>query len=395
MRILALNFNLKGLGTYRRSFYFSRELARAGHEVTMVTVSRTSRFKRCVSWKQDWIREFSEPRGDGPWVRLIEGPAWGYRALPGWGSGPLDIWQRVRELQTGEYDAVLGFEHHPNISWPVYLTRRSKSFRFVSDWCDWYGGSSNHFHGWKLAHRIDSFLEERIRCAADCVSVTSRVLFDRALSIGIRPEKIVHIPAGAAPDYIVPIEIKQARRQVALPEDALIVAAVRNGDMCREVRILRELLRRVPNAFFLALGRFPALAMSLAERFGIARHIIPTGWVSDEDYPRYLASADVCFCPLEDSRNDRARWPAKVLDYLTAGRATVTNEVGEVADLFQKRPVGVLAGHGSEEFAESIAGLLSDPDHRQELGNSARQVMVQEWDYRLRGPLIAGLMVGA
>lgn len=381
------------MGTYRRSFYFSRELARAGHEVTMVTVSRTSRFQRRVSWKRGWIGECAEPRGEGPWIRLIEGPAWGYRALPGWGSGPLDIWQRMRELQTGNYDAVLGFEYHPNVSWPVYLTRPWKHFRFVSDWCDWYGGSSNCYRGWKLAHRIDSHLEERIRHAADCVSVTSRVLFERALTIGIRREKIVHIPAGAATDYIVPLERKLARRQTKLPEKALIVAAVRSGDMCREVQIFREVLRRVPDALFLMLGSSSEPAMDLAARFEISNHIISTGWVRDEDYPRYLGSADVCFCPLEDSRNDCARWPAKILDYLTAGRATVTNAVGEVADLFQKQPVGVLAGYGCDEFAESIAGLLRDSNRRQELGESARQVMVRDWDYRLRGPLIEGMMV--
>jgi glycosyltransferase involved in cell wall biosynthesis len=273
------------------------------------------------------------------------------------------------------------------------LTRPWKHFRFVSDWCDWYGGSSNKFRGWKLAHSIDSHLEEKIRLVADCVSVTSRVLFDRALSIGIRREKIVHIPAGAATDYIVPLDEKQSRQQMKVPEDAPMIMAVRNGDMCREVLIFREVLRRVRDAFFLMLGSPSAAAMDLAERSGIASRIISTGWVRDEDYPRYLGCADVCFCPLEDGRNDRARWPAKILDYLTAGRATVTNAVGEVADLFQNHAVGVIAGTSCEEFAESIVGLLRDPHRRRELGSSARQVMLDEWDYRLRGPLIEGMMV--
>src|SRR5580693_1870406 len=44
MQILALNFTEKGVGTYLRAFYFCRELARAGHEVTLATVSRAFAF---------------------------------------------------------------------------------------------------------------------------------------------------------------------------------------------------------------------------------------------------------------------------------------------------------------------------------------------------------------
>lgn len=161
MRILALNFTEKGVGTYLRAFYFSRELARAGNEVTLATVSRSSRFQRGISYKRGWIGEASEPRGEGPWIRLIEGPAWGNRALPGSGWGPLDIWGRIRELETSNYDAVLGFEYQPNVSWPVYLTQRRKNYAFYSDWCDWFGGSSNRFCGWKLAHRVDAYFEEK------------------------------------------------------------------------------------------------------------------------------------------------------------------------------------------------------------------------------------------
>ena len=394
MRILALNFNQKGMGTYCRSYHFSRELARAGHHVTLVTVSRHSRFRRAVSWKRDWIGECDAPHGEGPWIRLIEGPSWGNRALPGWGSAPLDIWGRIRELQFGEYHAVLGFEHHPNVSWPVYLTRRWKKFRFISDWCDWFGGSSNYFRGWKLAHRIDTHLEEKIRHAADRVSVTSRLLFERALSIGILRQNVTHIPQGAPTDYVFPLDQNAARSRLNIPEKVPIVLAVRNGDMCREILIFDYLLRRVPKAKLLILGNASSSASALAERLGISSHIISAGWVSDEDYPFYLACADVCFCPLEPYRNDCARWPAKILDFLSAGRATVTNAVGEVETLFRKSHIGVLAEHDSESFAESIAQLLTNRQDAHALGARARQVMVAEWDWRIRGPQINQVVTG-
>lgn len=392
MKILALNFTVKGIGTYQRAFYFSRELARAGHNVTLVTVSRVSRYRPVISYKRDWIGEASEPRGAGPWMRLIEGPSFGNNLLPGTGWGLLDIWSRIRELNLNDYDAVFGFEYQPNVSWPVYLTQRHKHYAFYSDWCDWFGGSSNSFRGWKLAHRIDSFWEEKIRFRAERVSVTSRILAQRALSIGVPSGRIAHIPQGAPTDYILPRDREKSLERFRVPHDAPVIVAVSNGHMCREMRIFHEVLRRVPKAIFLIVGGVSAAALALAEKLALDDHVARAGWVTDENYPWALGCADVCICPLEDALNDRARWPGKILDFLAAGRATVTNPVGEVERLFRKSQVGVLANHSDEEFAQQIVSLLRAPDRRQFLGEMARSVMVQEWDWRVRGPQIAGMM---
>ena len=389
-----MNANLKGSGTYRRCFYFSRELARRGHQVTMFTVSRDSLYRPRQYYKAEWIGEQAAANGEPGWVRIIEGPGVGYRWIPGWGSGPLDIYARIRELVMGEYQAVWGFEHHPNVSWPIYLTKRFRGYRFYSDWCDWFAGNANRFRGYKWAHRIDGVLEERIRFAAEMVSVTSILLKERALAIGIPPERVVHIPEGAAVDYIVPLDADESRERMRVPAGRPLVAAVRAGDMCREVRVFNEVLRRVPDALFLMIGHVPPPALELAERFGIRDRLILVGWVSDEDYPRYLACADVCFCPLEDGTNDRARWPAKILDYLAAGRATVTNDVGEAGTLFRHREVGVVAGPTGEEMADCIVGLLRDSDRSRFLGENARRVVVKEWDWRVRGSQIASVVEG-
>lgn len=392
MRILALNFNEKGLGTFRRSFYFSRELARARHEVTLMTVSRRSTFHPIVSYKRGWIGESPEPRGSGPWIKLVENPSFGNRLLPGWGSGPLDIWHRVRTIITENYDAVFGFEHHPNVSWPIYLTESRKQFTFLSDWCDWFAGNANHFRGWRMAHQIDNYLEEKIRARASRVSVTSRLLLGRALKIGIPRDKVVQIPEGAATDYIVPHNAELSRQRLTLPLDAHILVAVRNGDMCREVRIFRHVSEQIPDSILLILGTPSTSALDLARRLAIDARIHSTGWVSDEDYPFYLACADICFCPLENNIRDRARWPAKILDYLAAGRTTVTNPVGEVEELFLQSEVGVLAKPSDQEFAAEIVALLRDPERRRYLGESGRRLMIDKWDWRVRGSDICQML---
>jgi glycosyltransferase involved in cell wall biosynthesis len=40
-------------------------------------------------------------------------------------------------------------------------------------------------------------------------------------------------------------------------------------------------------------------------------------------------------------------------------------------------------------MAEAIAALLKDPERRLYYGQQARRVMVEEWDWRVRGEQIA------
>jgi glycosyltransferase involved in cell wall biosynthesis len=392
LNILILNANLKGVGTYLRGYYFGRELARQGHDVTLITVARDSTYRSRTYYKRSWAGEAEQPVGDGPWIRMIEGPNLGYKWLPGWGSGPLDIWLRIQEIQRGDYDVVWGLEYQPNVSWPVYLTRRSKRYRFYSDWCDWHAGSSNQFRGFKVAHRIDAFWEERIRFRAAKVTVISRVLQDRAISLGISRDQVVYLPNGAPTDYIRPFPQDAERQRFGLPLNTPILVAARSGDMRREVSVFAQVLQRVPDALFLMIGRESQAALQLATQLGIRERVVSSGWVSDEDYPRYLACADVCFCPLEDNLNNRARWPAKIIDYLSSGRATVTNDVGDVGPLFRQHPIGLLVGQGDGQVAEGIVTLLQEPRRRQFLAEQARDLMVREWDWKIRGRQIAELM---
>jgi glycosyltransferase involved in cell wall biosynthesis len=394
MRILTLNSNLKGIGTYLRCYYFSRELARRGHAVTMATVSPSSRYRPRLYYKKSYLHEAAERAGEGPWVRVAEGPSLGYRWLPGWGSGPLDVWWRTREIWTGGYDAVYGFEYQPNVSCPFYLTRPLREFRFCSDWCDWHAGQSNRLRGWRIAHRIDGYFEERIRFFAEAVTVISKTLHDRAVRIGIEPRRVISIPEGVDTEYLRDFPKEQVRRRHGLPPDRAIAVAVKDGDMSRTVRIFGSVLQRIPDAIFVVLGDIGPEAKAVSEAMGIGGQIHWAGRVSDQDYPEYLGCGDVCILPLRDDTLNQARFPAKLLDFWASGRPVVTNPVGDVADLLRTRDIGIAAGQSAEEIADSVAALLREPERARHLGATARQVMVREWEWSLRGPAIAGAITG-
>ena len=186
MKILLLNANRVGVGTYHRALHFGRELARRDHDVTMMTVSATSRFR-------------AEVRRDRDHFTIIECPNFLDELLPWHASGVLDIALRIRELWRGAYDVVYAFEYQPNISIPVLLARRFKRFVLISDWCDWHAGASYHFGGYRLAHAIDRRFEEHIRHRADFITTINTTLHDRARSIGIAEDRLAIVGEGVDP----------------------------------------------------------------------------------------------------------------------------------------------------------------------------------------------------
>jgi glycosyltransferase involved in cell wall biosynthesis len=387
VNILTLNHNLRGIGTYRRCFHFSHELARRGHHVTMITVSATSKYRPRHYYKRDWIGEHACPNGDGPWVRMIEGPNLGHRWLPGWGSGILDIKLRIQEIRHNSYDAIYGFEYHPNVSWPVYLTRSTGRYQFYSDWCDWFGGVNNHFRGVKLAHKIDAFLEERIRLIARRVSTNSSTLKRRAIRIGVPPDRVVFVAEGADTEYITPRDLAAARSQLGLPIDAPIVGMGVDRYWADGMGVFRAVRERIPSALLLVIGRrIPKLREHTAG-LGLADAVVETGWTSDEDYARYMASADVLFLVMRNDLYDLGRWPAKVSDYLAAGRPTLVTDVGDPAALIREYDAGLVVD-SLDAMADEIVRMLGDRDALAYYACRAREAAVMKLSWGILGDTI-------
>lgn len=374
MRVLALNANLSGVGTYYRCRYFSRELARNGHDVTMITVSTTSRLE-------------STERREGR-MRTIEGPSFMYKFLPGWGSGPLDIAARIAELYKGNYDVVYGFEYMPNIALPVLLNLFTTRVCYLSDWADWYAGTHRKWKGIRLLQGLDATVEEHIRFPARAVTVICRRLEQRAIESGIAPRKVHYIKQGTDVDLIKPMEKTEARRRFGIGEEIEVVGMISDEAVEDAVGIFHKVLQRYPRALLVVIGFPHEGGKRLAEKLGIGKSVLFTGRCSDEDLVRYLACADLCILPLKDSLLNRGRWPQKVNDYLAAARPAVINDVGDVAEFFREAEVGFLARHDAEDFSDKICALLKDRERRETLGKNGRRLMEEKYDWKIIGKRI-------
>jgi len=380
MRLLFLNANIAGCGTYHRALWFGRLCAEyGGHDVTICTVSRNAK----------WKRETKTEKG----VTISEGPNWGYKNIPGYGSNWLDILWRWKKISSGNYDVIFGFEYHPNVAWPIYAGLK-KNQTFISDWCDWYSGAANHFRGNTLAHKWDKKREEKIRLKADRVSVISTVLFNRAVDVGVDKKNIALLREGVDTNYMKPYPKENARLKLGIQLDVPVIGTLTDGHAFPFlIDAFIKVKKEIKNAQLLLVGGLSPEQKQLVVEKGIQNSFISTGRCSDEELPIFLSAADVFALPMADTLANRSRFPHKIGDYLACARPLVVTKVGDYPEMLREDNVAVVADN-QNDFAVELVNLIKNIEQQNFLARKSREWIVEKLDWKVIAPDILNFVEG-
>jgi glycosyltransferase involved in cell wall biosynthesis len=356
MRVLMLNHNYRYLGTFGRVMDIARELARRGHRVTVMTVSKTHR----------WVPEWSKVEG----VLIGEMPNLGQN-YSGEGYGPLDNLLRCLHAIIHRYDIIHMFEHKPNSSFPGFVGR-IRGAKLIADWTDWWGGPGGINDVPKrrvpAIGKFEEWWEVKSKLLADGVVTISSVLMERALKEGCSPERVILIPNGCPTDRIRPIPVQEARLRLGVPLERKIIGFLGMGQ--GDMEIVMPAIKQLSQVWFMVIGPKNQRVLWQAQTFGISDRLWQTDFVPEDELNWYLACADIMCLPMADRAANRARLPDKLRYYLAAGRPVVASPVGDVRTIVETYRVGLLAR--DEEFADALHRLLYDDALREELGHNAR-----------------------
>lgn len=361
MRLLFLNHNVIGRGTFQRSFGFARELAGRGHDVTLISTSERRRLTHAVAQR----------RG----VHLVEAPdlLWG-RARSGW--DPWDTLWRLGTVRRRSFDIVHAFDSRPAVVTPSLALRR-RGVPLAMDWADWWGrGGAISERGDWLSRRgfapVETFFEESFRTKVDGTTVISDALRARAAGLGVPAERTIRLVNGADIDRIVPVGRSRARSRLAIDPGVRPVIGhlgVLRSDAPLLFDAFARVLRRCPTAVLMLIGD---RERSVADP-DIGAGIIRTGYVRDEDLPLYLGACDVLVLAQRDVLTNRARWPGKLGDYLSAGRPVIATEVGDLAGTVGVDDGTILVPARPDSLADGIERVVEQPDLADRLGRAARR----------------------
>lgn len=361
-RILLLNDNIRGVGSFYRCWHLARELVRLGHEVCLVTVSPDRR----LIPRREVI--------DG--VKLVESPNLldlVYGLGPGYGV--VGIPYRVAALAKDGFDVVHTFESRPNVVVPATVLRAMEGVPLIVDWADWYGftrdGSGLHERRRWPVPWWENALEEFAHRRADWVTTISSGLRDRAIALGISADRIRWIPSGAPDETIRSLDIVACRRELGIPIETFLVGFVGSqvGDLEMVFPGLRTLRRNHPQVMLGVIGpSTPDLRAS-----GLRDAIVPFGPVPFQRLPIYLGACNAFILPLRGTVFNRTRWPNKLGDYLAAGRPVLCSDVGDVARIVQEEGCGIV-WKDLADLVHGVESLIDDSATANFMGGESRRV---------------------
>ncbi len=377
MRILFLNHNLVGRGSYLRCLPLAKQLVGRGHEVTLLSCTDTP------SWRWHERNEAG--------VNVLLTPRLGGIGAHDGGYAPVDILARV-PYGLRRWDLIHAFEHRPDVSIPAFLGYL-KGTPLISDWSDWWtrGGITTPRRRWKWIDRSEAvLLEEGMKRLSAYVTVVSRTLWERSRSLGIPEERLALIPSGCDHERIRVLDKRECRRNLSLPTENPILCF--SGFAFWDYSFLLEAFVRVlqtyPSALLIVAGLDKDGALDdITERcLGLLKtQVRMLGRVEPSEISTPLGAADLHLLPLPDNPVNRARWPIKFGDYLCSGRPLVVSRVGDTVDWLEKAEAGVACDPTPESMAGAILQLLADPQQAERMGHNARRLAEGELSWSHQG----------
>ena len=373
LRILFLNHNIKGMGTYIRCFHFARHLVRFGHSVVILT----STPKYVLSPKKEII--------DG--VEVICHPDIMGKRIRNGGLGPIDTILRCLFLLGRKFDIVENFDHRPAVLYPALVSKYLLGIPLVSEWTDLHGTDGSLGNRPKVVQSLispyENFTERKSKKLPEKLVVISLGLKERAINLGIPESKIVYIPGGSDLENIVSRPKEKVRRSIGLPLNKKIISytAGTHYDWELFVGAINQVQKTRRDVILVTTGSIMSKRM-MGSLYAPDR-VIQLGFLAYEKYAAFLPAVDVFVFPFANNSINRGRWPNKIGDYMAAGRPTVSNRTGDIIDLFENNNIGLLASDDPEDFAAKTLELLANQKLSSEIGMRARQTAERQYDWRL------------
>jgi glycosyltransferase involved in cell wall biosynthesis len=227
------------------------------------------------------------------------------------------------------------------------------------------------------------YLTNRALRKADRIICVSPILSEEIIKSGSASDRIVVSPVGVDTQKFNP----RARSEILLRKfdvaGSPLVISTRNlgpiYDVETLIRAVPLVLQEFPRATFIIAGdgEQRSYLENLAKTLGVSGSVRFTGWIPNQEYPKYLASSDIY---VSTSHSDGTS--ISLLEALACGLAPAVTDIPANRPWVQDGSNGFLVPVGDYRMlASKIVLLLKDRDTRIRFGEAGRKLVSEKADY--------------
>lgn len=226
---------------------------------------------------------------------------------------------------------------------------------------------------------------------ADLIVVVSKALKEELLSRGIDSDKILVNPNGVDPEVFDSSKYESAaselRKEFRL-EDRILVGFIGTFGKWHGAEVLAEAIEPVVSQnqdthfLFIGDGLLLGKVKSIIKDAQMDKHVSFTGLVPQRRAPGYLAACDILVSPHIPNPDGTEFFgsPTKLFEYMAMGKGIVASELGQIAEVLVHEETAILVEPGNvQQLATGILRLASDKTLSQQLGNTARKVVLSKY----------------
>lgn len=272
--------------------------------------------------------------------------------------------------------------YHSLAPFLITLFKRNK---FIFDCDDWnIRENPKYYLGFYPSSKMEYLTRKIARYANICIAA-SRFLENYLKQFN---PHVYYLPTGVDTDIFNP-------DKYALGDNSKIVfswiGTVYHPGMQDNLKFILSCFAIIAEKFdhvFLALaaeGKYYKAIQNEAKGLRCSERIIFHPWINPDNIPQHLSKIDVGLLPLiQDSNFNQAKSPTKLFEYMSMAKPTISSNIGEAKNIISHGETGFLA-KDRDEFVSCMCRLAQVPQLRQEIGNNARQEIMQNYSLAVLG----------
>ncbi|GEM_PF-468638 len=141
------------------------------------------------------------------------------------------------------------------------------------------------------------------------------------------------------------------------------------GGLVEFTRQFPSVLKQVPKAKLLIVGDGPIRQRleEIVAELNLSEHIIITGYQPFSQMPHYINAATMCLNVFPINENTKDIFSAKIIQYLSCGKATVSSALSGITTALPSESCGVVYANTIDEVIEKVVDMLRSSDRRKQL----------------------------